>query len=224
MGELFNVFMDFRGVLLEGIMETLYMTFFSVAIAYVIGLPLGIFLYITQPDGIMPQKIANTLLSSVINIIRSIPFLIIIIILIPMTRAIIGTGIGSTAAIVPLVFAAAPFIARMVEQSLNELDKGVIDAARAMGATKMQIILKVMIPESIPSLIRGLAITTIMLISFSAMAGAVGAGGLGRIAIRYGYQRFMTDVMVLAIIIIVSIVGIIQFLFNTIAKKIDHRV
>ena len=221
---LWNVFLDSREVLWGGVLETLYMTFTSVILAYMIGLPLGVLIVITYPNGLWPNKIINTILGGVVNAVRSIPFLILIILLIPLSRLIIGTAIGSTAAIVPLVIAAAPFIARLVETALNELDPGMIDAAKSMGATNYQIISKVMIPESIPSLIRGFSITTIMLISFSAMAGAVGAGGLGRIAIRYGYQRFQTDIMVITIIVIIIIVALVQFLFNTLATKIDKRV
>ena len=223
MFRLWNVFIDFRFILLEGVLETLYMTFASVTMAYMIGLPLGVLLVASSPEGITPSKAIHTILGMIVNTVRSIPFLIVIVILIPLTRMIVGTAIGSTAALVPLVIAAAPFVARMVETTMNELDKGVIDAAKSMGATNFQIITKVMIPESIPSLIRGFAITTITLISFSAMAGAVGAGGLGRIAIRYGYQRFQTDVMIITIIFIVAIVAIIQFSFNTLAAKIDKK-
>jgi len=223
MQNLFNVFLDFRGVLWDGLLETLYMTFTSVTLAYAIGLPLGVLLVVTHSTGLMPNKVVHTILSGVVNTVRSIPFIILIVLLMPFTRIIVGTAIGNTAAIVALVVAAAPFIARMVETSLNEMDAGVIDAARSMGATNFQIIYKVMLPESIPSLIRGFSITTIMLMSFSAMAGAVGAGGLGRIAIRYGYQRFNTDVMIITIIIIVVIVALLQFSFNTLAAKIDKR-
>jgi len=224
MANLWNVFLEFRGILLEGVLETLYMSFVSVTLAYAIGLPLGVLLFVTYPDGLSPNLFVNKVLGGIINTVRSVPFIIMIVLLIPFTRMVAGTAIGSTAAIVPLVIASAPFISRMVEASLNELDMGVIDAAKSMGATNYQIITKVMIPESVPSLIRGFSITAIMMISFSAMAGAVGAGGLGRIAIRYGYQRFQGDVMFLTIVIIVLIVAIVQFLFNTLAAKIDKRI
>ena len=224
MQNLFNVFLDFREVLWNGLLETLYMTFASVTLAYVLGLPMGVLLVVMQPGGLMPNKIIHTTLSGIVNAVRSVPFIILIVLLMPFTRFIVGTAIGNTAAVVALVVAAAPFIARMVETSLNEMDAGVIDAARSMGATNFQIIYKVMLPESVPSLVRGFSITTIMLMSFSAMAGAVGAGGLGRIAIRYGYQRFQTDVMFLAVIIIVIVVALLQFFFNTLAAKIDKRI
>jgi len=223
MQNLINTFMDFRFTLWEGVLESLYMTFASVTLAYAIGLPMGVLLVVTHATGLWPNKVIHTALSGVVNSVRSVPFIILIVLLMPFTRLIVGTAIGSTAAIVALVVAAAPFIARMVETSLNELDAGVIDAAKSMGATNFQIIRKVMLPESIPSLIRGFSITTIMILSFSAMAGAVGAGGLGRIAIRYGYQRFQTDVMFITIIIIIAIVAILQFCFNKLAAKIDKR-
>lgn len=223
MQNLINTFLDFRLTLWEGVLETLYMTFASVSLAYAIGLPMGALLVVTHATGLWPNKIIHTILSGLVNSVRSVPFIILIILLMPFTRLIVGSAIGSTAAIVALVIAAAPFIARMVETSLNELDAGVIDAAKSMGATNCQIIRKVMLPESIPSLVRGFSITTIMLMSFSAMAGAVGAGGLGHIAIRYGYQRFNTEVMFLAVIIIVVIVALLQFAFNTLAAKIDKR-
>jgi len=223
MQNLFNTFLDFRHTLWEGLLETLYMTFASVTLAYAIGLPLGVLLVVTQQGHLMPNAIIHTALSGIVNSVRSIPFIILIVLLMPFTRLLVGSAIGNNAAIVALVVAAAPFIARMVETSLNEIDTGVIDAAKSMGATNLQIIRKVMLPESIPSLIRGCSITTIMLMSFSAMAGAVGAGGLGRIAIRYGYQRFNTDVMFVTIIIIIAIVAILQFTFNRLAAKIDKR-
>jgi len=222
--ELWTVFLEFKVVLWDGLLETLYMTFMAVAIAYAVGLPMGVLLVITQPAGLMPNKFIHMVLGFVVNTFRSIPFIILLVLLIPFTRMLLNTAIGATAAIVPLVVASAPFISRMVETSLNELDSGVIDAAKSMGATNFQIIRKVMLPESIPSLVRGFSITTIMLISFSAMAGAVGAGGLGNIAIRYGFQRFRTDVMILTIIIIVSVVAVVQFFFNTLAAKIDKRI
>lgn len=221
---LYTTFLEFREVLLEGIWETFYMVLFSVTFGYIIGLPLGILLVVTGSGKFMENKIFSFLFGGLVNIIRSIPFIILITVLIPITRIVMGTAIGSRAAILPLVIACAPFVARMVETIFNELDQGLIDVAKSMGATNYQIITKVMIPESIPALIRSFSITTIMLISFSAMAGAVGAGGLGRIAIRYGVQRFEQEVMLLTIIIIVAIVAMVQFLFNTLALKIDKRV
>jgi D-methionine transport system permease protein len=220
---IWDTFLEFRGILREGVLETLYMTFVAVSLAYAIGLPLGVLLKGFDNGGLFANKTAYGVLGFIVNTFRSIPFIILLIFVIPFTRLVVGTAIGATAAIVPLVIASAPFISRMVETALNEVDSGVIDAARSMGATNFQIIWKVMLPESVPTLIRGFSITTIMIMSFSAMAGAVAAGGLGNIAIRYGHMRFRADVMLITIIIIVILVTIIQFLFNLLAAKIDKR-
>ncbi len=210
-------------MLLEGLGETLYMTFFSALFAYVLGLPLGILLVVTDKKGLRPMPVLNAVLGWVINIGRSIPFIILMVAIIPFTRAIVGKAIGPTAAIVPLVVAAAPFVARMVETSLKEIDPGVVEAARTMGATHWQIIYKVLLPESIPSLVRGGSITTITLIGYSAMAGAVGGRGLGDIAIRYGYHRYQYDMMIITIVLLVILVQVIQSLFSLTAKLIDKR-
>ncbi|MDD2954935.1 MAG: ABC transporter permease [Oscillospiraceae bacterium] len=210
-------------MLLEGLGGSLYMTFAATFFAYVLGLPLGVLMVVTSPSSIMPAKKTHAALGWVINIGRSIPFIILMVALIPFTRFIVGKGTGPTAAIVPLVVAAAPFVARMVETSLEELDPGVVEAARTMGATNWQIIWKVFLPESIPSLIRGGSITTITLIGYSAMAGAIGAGGLGDIAIRFGYYRYQDDVMICTIVVLVILVQVIQSIFNLVAKKIDKR-
>lgn len=207
----------------KGTMETLYMTLVSTVLAYIIGLPLGIWVYVTTPDGIHPAPKTNTILGWIINIGRSIPFIILMVALIPFARLVVGKSIGSTAACVSLIVAAAPFIARLAESSLEELDGGVIEAAKTMGATNSQIIWKVLLPESVPSLVRGLSITTITLIGYSAMAGAVGGGGLGDIAIRFGYHRYQKDIMIITIILLVVIVQLIQCLFNFMARKIDKR-
>lgn len=210
-------------MLLEGLGETLYMTFFSALFAYVLGLPLGILLVVTDKKGLRPMPVLNAVLGWVINIGRSIPFIILMVAIIPFTRAIVGKAIGPTAAIVPLVVAAAPFVARMVETSLKEIDPGVVEAARTMGATHWQIIYKVLLPESIPSLVRGGSITTITLIGYSAMAGAVGGRGLGDIAIRYGYHRYQYDMMIITIVLLVILVQVVQSLFSLTAKLIDKR-
>lgn len=212
-----------RDVFLKGTWETLYMTVFSTAFSYAIGLPLGVLLIVTAKNGIRPKRTLNTVLGWIVNIGRSIPFIILIIALIPFTRLITGTSIGSTAAIVPLVIAAAPFVARMMETSLSEVDPGVIEAAKVMGATDLQMIGKVMLPEAVPSLIRGVSITTITLIGYSAMAGAVGGGGLGNIALQYGYYRYQYGVMLGTIVLLIIIVQLIQFFFNRLAKGIDKR-
>lgn len=214
---------QYKDILITGTLETLYMTFASTIFAYILGLPLGVIMVITDKKGIAPNKALNSILGTIINIGRSIPFIILMVALIPFTRFIVGKAIGSTAAIVPLTIAAAPFVARMVESSLAELDPGVIEAAKTMGATNRQIAYKVLLPESVPSLIRGFSITTITLIGYSAMAGAFGSGGLGDIAIRYGFHRYETEVMLITIVLIVAIVEVIQLVFNFVAKKIDKR-
>lgn len=213
----------YKDLLIQGTLETLYMTFASTVFAYIIGLPLGVIMVVTDKKGIAPNKAVNQVLGTIVNIGRSLPFIILMVALIPFTRAVVGTAIGSTAAIVPLTIAAAPFVARMVESSLAELDPGVVEAAKTMGATNMQIARKVLLPESVPSLIRGFSITTITLIGYSAMAGAFGSGGLGDIAIRYGFHRFEPKVMLVTVILIIVIVQLIQMGFNFAANKIDKR-
>ena len=216
-------FLEYKDMLLEGTYETLLMTFASTIFAYLIGLPLGVIMVATDARGISPNKTVNTVLGTIINIGRSIPFVILIVAVIPVTRFIVGKAIGPVAAIVPLTIAAAPFVARMVETALQEVDPGVVEAAKTMGATNDQIALKVLLPEAVPSLIRGFSITTITLIGYSAMAGAFGAGGLGDIAIRYGHHRYQADVMWVTVVLIVVIVQAIQMCFEFAAKKIDKR-
>ena len=207
-------------MLWENTLDTLFMTFGSAVLAYVIGLPLGIWLSVTDKNGLRPNRTVQACLGWVVNIGRSFPFIILMLVLIPVSRAVVGTMIGPKAAIVSLTVAAAPFIARLVESSLAEIDRGVVEAAKSMGATNWQIIYKVLLPESIPSLVRGASITVI---GYSAMAGAVGAGGLGDIAIRYGYHRYQPDMMVITVVLLVIIVQIIQSAFNLCAKLIDKR-
>ena len=216
-------FQQYNEMLLEGIYETLLMTFASTIFAHIIGLPLGVIMVITDARGISPHKTLNTILGAIINVGRSIPFVILIVAVIPLTRFIVGKAIGPVAAIVPLTIAAAPFVARMVESALQEVDPGVVEAAKTMGATNWQIALKVLLPEAVPSLIRGFSITTITLIGYSAMAGAFGAGGLGDIAIRYGHHRYQADVMWVTVVLIVVIVQVIQMCFELAARKIDKR-
>ncbi|SDG36068.1 methionine ABC transporter permease [Desulfosporosinus hippei] len=202
--------------------ETLYMVFASTVLAYLIGLPLGIILVVSSPGHILPNPWVERTLGTIINIFRSAPFIILLVALIPFTRSIIGTSVGTTAAIVPLVISAAPFVARVVETSLKEVPYGVIEAALSMGASPKQIIQKVLLPEAKASLILGVAITTISVIGYTAMAGTVGGGGLGDLAIQYGYNRFRTDVMIVTVIILVVIVQIIQSLGTTLARKLTH--
>ena len=210
-------------LLLQGLEETLYMTVFSTVLAYVFGLPLGVLVYVTKDGGIHPNRPLNRVLSWFINLIRSVPFLILIVALNPISKLIAGTSIGPKSSIFALVVAAAPFVARMVESSLEELDTGVIEAAKTMGASDLQIITKVLLPESVPSLVRGLSISAITLIGYSAMAGVVGAGGLGDIAIRYGVHRYEDSVMYITVILIVVVVQVIQSTFNLTAIQIDKR-
>lgn len=210
-------------MIIKGIGETLYMTLVSTVLAYVLGLPLGIALVVTDRDGIRPMLFVNNLLGVVVNVLRSVPFLILLVAMIPVTRFIVGTPIGSTATIVPLVIAAAPFIARLVESSIQEVDKGVIEAAQSMGASPLQIISKVMLPEAKPSLLMGSAIAVTTILSYSAMAGFVGGGGLGDIAIRFGYYRYQTDIMLVTVILLVVIVQILQEVGMRIAKRTDKR-
>jgi len=212
-----------KDVLIEGTFDTLYMVSVSTLFAYLIGLPLGVLLFTTARGGIHENATVNRVLGWVVNIGRSIPFIILIVALIPFTRLVVGKAIGATAAIVPLVIGSAPFVARLVEQSLEEVDTGVIEAAKCMGADRFHIIVHVLLGESVPSLIRGFSITAITLIGYSAMAGAVGAGGLGDIAIRYGYHRYQPDVMLFTLVLMIAIVCIIQFIFGFAANRIDKK-
>lgn len=205
------------------IKETLFMTFVSSFISYVIGIPLGVLLYSTAKDGLTPNSAVYNFLSLLVNIFRSIPFLILLILILPITRVLVGTTIGAKAVIPPLVFSASPYIARMVESSLKEVDLGVIEAAKSMGATNFQIITKVLLSESKPSLLVGAAITITTILGYSAMAGAVGGGGLGDVAIRYGYYRYNQDIMLITVVLLVIIVQLIQELFMGIARKSDKR-
>jgi D-methionine transport system permease protein len=207
-----------------GILETLYMTLFSSLIAYGIGLPLGICLVVTDKEGIAPFVLLNKILGVIVNLVRSVPFIILLITVMPVTRAIIGTTIGSTAVVIPLIIGSAPYIARLVESSLKEVDKGVIEAAQSMGATPLQIIFKVLIPEAKPSLIIGGAIAVTTILSYSAMSGFVGGGGLGDIAIRYGYYRYETEIMLVTVIILVLIVQVIQEFGSLWMKRADKRI
>ena len=217
-------FFDKYGALLaQGTIDTLVMSIASCVFAYVIGLPLGIWFAVTTPNGLSPNKAVNTVLGWIINIGRSIPFIILLVAIIPFTRLVVGTSLGVPGAVVPLTVAAAPFVARIVEQSLAEVDKDLIEAAHSFGASNMQIIMKVMLKESLPSLVRGVAITFVNLFGYSAMAGTVGAGGLGDIAIRYGYQRFQGDVMLAAVILCVVLVPVFQTFGDWLARTIDKR-
>lgn len=210
-------------MLMKEFQSTLYMVLVSTLIAYLIGLPLGVILTVTNKNGIRPNATIYKVLDVITNVIRSIPFIILLILIIPFTRFVVGKSYGATATIVPLVVAAAPFIARMVESSLSEVDQGVIEAAQSMGASNFQIIWKVLLVEARTSLIVGATITTGSILGYSAMAGAVGGGGLGDVAIRYGYHRYQTEIMVVTLILIVIIFQILQGIGMYIAKKLDRR-
>lgn len=210
-------------LLIPSLLETLYMVFFSTIFSLIIGFPLGILLVITEKSGIWEKPLLNQILSGIINILRSFPFIILMILVFPLSRIIVGSTIGTTATIVPLSIAAAPFVARVIENALKEVDRGVIEASLSMGATVSQIVFKVLIPEAMPSLVMGITLTIINLIGYSAMAGAIGGGGLGDLAIRYGLYRFKTNIMVASVIIIIILVQGIQFLGNKIAISIDKK-
>ena len=210
-------------MLLEGIRDTLYMTLASTLFGYIIGLPMGIVLTVTDKDGIRPNAAVYKVLDVISNLLRSIPFIILLIVLIPFTRVVVGRSYGSTATIVPLTIAAAPYIARMVESSLKEVDAGVIEAARSMGASDFQIVTKVMLVEARTSLIVGATISLGTILGYSAMAGTVGGGGLGDIAIRYGYTRWQTDIMVVTVVLLVILFQIFQTIGMKIANRLDRR-
>ena len=201
-------------------LQTLAMVGLSTVFSLALGFPLGILLCVTEPSGIAPRPVLNQILSRIVNVLRSFPFIILMILLFPLSRIIIGTSIGTVATIVPLSIAAAPFVARIIESALKEVDPGVIQAARAMGSKNAQIIIRVMIPEALPSLVSGVTLTIINLIGYSAMAGAIGGGGLGDLAIRYGYQRFRSDIMIAAVVIILVLVEVIQFAGTRISNRL----
>lgn len=210
-------------MVLGGLWETIVMTFVSGFMGFVLGLPLGVLLFLTREGGVLQHKVAYRLVSVVVNIFRSIPFIILIVWMIPFTRLVAGTSIGMVAALVPLSVGAAPFVSRMVENSLLEVPHGLIEAARAMGATPMQIVWKVLLPEALPSLANSASITLIALVGYSAMGGAVGAGGLGQIGYQYGYVGYDAVVMNTVLVLLVGLVFLIQWLGHTIARKVDHR-
>ena len=210
-------------LLLPAFNETIYMVLFSMIFSLLIGIPIGILLYVTKSNNILPMNKLNKILDLIVNIGRSFPFIILMILVLPISRFIVGTTIGSTASIVPLSISAAPFVARIIEGAVSEVDNGIIEAAISLGASKFEIITKVLIPEALPSLIHGITLTIINLIGYSAMAGVIGGGGLGDVAIRYGYQRFQVDIMIISVISIIILVQIVQFTGNSIVSKITAR-
>lgn len=208
-------------LLIKSFWETGYMVVASTVLASLIGIPLGIILTVTRNGHILPNAVINSVLSVIVNATRSTPFIILMVAIIPLTRMLVGSSIGTTAAIVPLTISAAPFIARVIESSLLEIDHGVIEAAQSMGASPMQIIYKVLLPESLHSIVLGITLAVIALIGYSAMAGVLGGGGLGDLAIRYGYQRFQPDVMIVTVVILILMVQLIQFIGDTLSKKLN---
>ena len=210
-------------MLLEGIRDTVYMTVASTFFGYVIGLPMGIALTVTDKDGLKPNAAIYRVLDVISNIVRSIPFLILLILLIPFTRLVVGKSYGSTATIVPFIICAAPYIARLVESSLKEVDKGVVEAAKSMGATNFQIVMHVLLVEGRTSIITGATIAMGTILGYSAMAGTVGGGGLGDIAVRYGYYRWQTDIMIITVILIIILFQLFQNIGMKIAAKMDKR-
>ena len=224
MGETITAFWtEYGNVLMAGIGDTLLRTGISTVFAYLFGLPLGVALILTQPHGIRPHRGLYRVLDWIVNVGRSLPFIILLVAILPFTRMVAGTAVGVKGAIVPLVVSAAPFIARMVETSLSEVDAGVIEAAQSMGASTFQIVRKVYLPEAMPSLVLGGAISIVSILAYTAIAGTVGAGGLGDIAIRYGHQRGITSVMWVTVVFLIIFVQIIQVVFNNFAKRIDKR-
>lgn len=209
--------------LVQASLTTLYMVGVSTLLTVLFGLPLGILLVVSDSKGLSPKPALNKILGVVVNLTRSLPFIILLVVLIPFTRWIAGTSIGPTAAIVPLTIAAVPFFARVTESALREVPSGLVEAAQAMGSSEWQIVSKVYIPEALPGLVLGVALTLINLLGYSAMAGAVGGGGLGDLAIRYGYQRFETEVMLVTVVLLVLFVQMVQSLGDRIAAKVSKR-
>lgn len=214
---------DMFSLLAKALGETVYMVAVSMFFSTLLGIPLGVLLYITNKGGILECKPVNKLVGSIVNAVRSIPFIILMVSIIPFTRMIVGTSIGTTAAMVPLVLASVPFIGRQVETSLMEVPDGIIEAARSMGATSSQIIRRVLLPEAMPSIVAQLTTVVIALVGESAMAGAIGGGGLGDLAIRYGYQRFRPEIMVATVVVLIILVQLVQFLGNRLAASLNKR-
>lgn len=214
---------NFIDLLLPPFLETIYMVFASTLASLLIGFPLGILLVISEKNGIWQKPKLNYILGTIVNVSRSFPFIILMILVFPISKLIVGTTIGTTASIVPLSIAACPFVARVIESSLKEVDKGIVESVSAMGASVPEIVFKVLIPEAMPSLVLGTTLTIINLISYSAMAGAIGGGGLGDLAIRYGFYRFQTDVMIASVILIILLVQTVQLTGNKVAKIVNKK-
>ena len=217
------MFEEIIPLLTKALGETVYMVVLSMAVASIIGIPLGVLLHTTDKGQILENFFLNKVIGSIVNAVRSIPFVILMVAIIPLTRLLVGSAIGTTAAIVPLVIASIPFIGRQVETSLKEVPAGLVEAAQSMGATPAQIVMKVLLPEAMPSIVSQLTTVIIALVGESAMAGAIGGGGLGDLAIRYGYQRFRPEVMISTVVVLIVLVQLVQFLGNTLARHLDKR-
>ncbi|WP_213293938.1 methionine ABC transporter permease [Paraburkholderia sacchari] len=214
--EMFDMFV-------QSFWETLIMVGISGVVGAAIGLPLGVLLYLTDRDGVLQNLAVNRVMGGIVNAVRSTPFIILLVAVIPFTRVVVGSSIGTAAAIVPLTISAAPFIARLVETALREVDRGLIEAAQAMGASTHQIVFKVLLPESLPGVVAGLTITFISLVGYSAMAGAIGGGGLGDLGIRYGYQRFEPEVMLIVVVILIVFVQLVQSFGDWLVRRLSHK-
>ncbi|MBY4798201.1 ABC transporter permease [Collinsella sp. AGMB00827] len=223
MPEIQSFFDEFGALLFQGSLDTCIMVFGSCAIAYVLGIALGVILHLTAPGGLRPATLVHAVLGWIVNIGRSMPFIILMIALIPVTTRLVGTSTGVRGVVPPLVVACAPFVARMVEQSLAEIPRDVVEAAESCGASVPRIVFSALLPEAAPSIVRGVAVTLIAVLGYTAIAGALGAGGLGDIAVRYGYYRFENGVMIATIILLIVFVQLIQSICNLIARAVDHR-
>jgi len=214
---------DYLGEIWSALQETLFMVAFAAFFTFVLGLGLGIVLYVTGPRGILSNRVIYGVLDVAVNIARSLPFVILLISIMPLTRFLVGTSLGATAAVVPLTLGTAPFFSRVVETALREVDHGLIEAAQSMGATNGDLVLKVLLPEALPSLLAGVTLTLVMFVDYSAMAGAIGAGGLGNFAIKYGYERFDTDLMVATVAVLIALVQLLQTSGNQIVRRVSRR-
>ncbi|MDG0027040.1 methionine ABC transporter permease [Trinickia sp. Y13] len=217
------MFSEMSSMFVQSFWETLVMVGISGLLGALVGLPLGVLLFLTDRGGVLQSVAANRAMGLTINAVRSTPFIILLVAVIPFTRAIVGTSIGTAAAVVPLTIAAAPFVARLVETALREVDRGLIETAEALGATTRQIVFKVLLPEALPGIVAGLTITFVSLVGYSAMAGAIGGGGLGDLGIRYGYQRFLPEVMVTVVVILIVFVQLVQSFGDWLVRRLSHR-
>lgn len=217
------MFSEMSTMFVQSFWETLVMVGISGVVGALVGLPLGVLLFLTDRGGVLQSVMSNRVMGLTVNAVRSTPFIILLVAVIPLTRVIVGTSIGTAAAVVPLTIAAAPFVARLVETALREVDRGLIETAEALGATTRQIVFKVLLPEALPGIVAGLTITFVSLVGYSAMAGAIGGGGLGDLGIRYGYQRFLPEVMVTVVVILIVFVQLVQSFGDWLVRRLSHR-